>query len=86
MVRKTPIKCPHCSKKTGYHQEDFMFMVITNDIKCPHCGKTVIPVNNGIEFSSDYEISNINICNINFPTTYDKSTGTLIIDYPHKLI
>jgi len=45
MVRKHPIKCPHCGKKTGFNEEDFMFMVLTVDIKCPHCNKTVINAN-----------------------------------------
>lgn len=45
MVRKHPIKCPHCFKLTSYYEEDFMFMVLTVDIKCPHCNKTVILAN-----------------------------------------
>lgn len=52
MVRKHPIRCPHCNKLTGFNEEDFMFMVITVDIKCSHCNKTVITANQ-IEYGGD---------------------------------
>lgn len=60
-------------------------VVRKHPIKCPHCNKVFFPANNGIEFSNNVEHSNIHICGVNFPTTYFKDTGILIIDYPNKL-
>jgi len=42
MNKKTKITCPHCKKYSGYHQEDFMFMVIYADIKCKQCNQVCI--------------------------------------------
>ncbi len=73
MVRKTPIRCPHCSELTGFYEEDFMYRVITSNILCPHCGDAVIYANGGIEYNNSLHNPNVYTPpqNININTNLD---------------